>query len=142
MLKSGIVLNENENLVVELEAELWAVSNHPLAKFWGAIAKLIALITGTKRQGFVVLTDQRVIEVSVEKVCWICDHYKKITYLMPNSVSEVGYSKEGTCCGCFCSTYTLFYEAKTQKTQIMLKDVDHENEAKRIVDAFYQTINK
>lgn len=31
-LKSGIVLAENENLVMELEAELWATSQNPFAQ--------------------------------------------------------------------------------------------------------------
>lgn len=56
-LKSGIVLAENENLVMELEAELWATSQNPFAQIWGQIKKLIGLFFGIKREGFVVITD-------------------------------------------------------------------------------------
>jgi hypothetical protein len=141
MLKSGVVLKENETLVMELEAELWAKSSNPIARFLGSIYKLIALILGIKRHGYVVITDQRVIEVTCVKSCWIFDTSKKITYIMPASIKEVGYTKEATFLGCFCHAYTLYYEGWTQGTSVLLKGAD-EKEAQRIVEAFYHVLNK
>ena len=95
-LKSGIILSENENLVMELEAELWATSSNPIARFLGFLRKLVCLIFGIKQEGFLVLTDKRVVEVRNSKACWVLNTAKDIKYVMPSSVKEVGYSKEGT----------------------------------------------
>ena len=43
-LKSGLILGEDEHLVVELEAELWATSSNPIARLIGAVVKFINLI--------------------------------------------------------------------------------------------------
>ena len=95
-LKSGLILNEGESLVMELEAELWASSSNPLAKMIGSIIKLINLILGNKRNGYIVITDKRVVEVIQYKSLWVLNT-GKIKYILPSSVKEVGYSKEGTC---------------------------------------------
>ena len=42
-LKSGLILGEDEHLVVELEAELWATSSNPIARLFGAVVKFINL---------------------------------------------------------------------------------------------------
>ena len=138
-LKSGIVLGENENVVMELEAELWATSQNPIAQIIGQIKKLIGLLFGIKREGFVVITDKRVVEVFQTKACWVLNTGKVVTYLMPNSIKECGYTKEGTVCGCFCQGYTFYYEAWTQRTSIMLKDAD-EKEAQGVVESFYKAL--
>lgn len=139
-LKSGLVLREGENLVMELEAELWASSSNPFAKLLGSVVKFINLLLGNKRQGFVVITDKRVVEVVQFKALWVLNAGKNVKYLLPSSVKEVGYVKEGTCCGCFCQSYTLYYDAFTQRTSILLPS-DNEAEAQKIVDAFYQSIS-
>lgn len=138
-LKSGIVLGENENVVMELEAELWATSQNPIAQIIGQIKKLLGLFLGIKREGFVVITDKRVVEVFQTKACWVLNTGKVVTYLMPNSIKECGYTKEGTVCGCFCQGYTFYYEAWTQKRAILLKDAD-EKEAQSVVDSFYKAL--
>ena len=138
-LKSGILLDANENVIIELEAELWASSSNPIARFFGFIYRIIALIFGIKRKGFFVITDKRVIEVRQDIACWCLNTSKSIKYVLPSSVKEIGYMKEGTYCGCFCQAYYLYYDAFTQRTTILLKGL-HEEEAKKIVDEFYKTI--
>lgn len=138
-LKSGVILGEGENLIVELEAELWATSSNPIARFFGAILRIINLILGRKRKGFVVLTDKRIIEVNEKIACWCFNVGKDITYLIPSSIKEVGYMKKGTCCGCFCQAYTLYYDAFTQRTSILLKGFD-EYQTKEITDKFYEFV--
>lgn len=141
MLKSGVVLNENEKLVMELEAELWATSSNPIARLIGSIYKIIALIFGIKRHGYVVITDQRVIEVAAVTACWVFNTSKKVTYIMPASIKEVGYMKEATFCGCFCQAYTFYYEGWTQCTSILLKGAE-EKDAQHVVDVFYKALRK
>lgn len=140
-LKSGLVLNEGENLVMELEAELWASSSNFIAKIIGMIIKFINLILGNKRKGFVVITDKRVVEIVEFKALWVFNVGRTVKFLLPSSVKEVGYSKEGTFCGCFCQSYNLYYDAFTQRTSVLLSDIDSEAEAQKVVDAFYKAIS-
>ncbi len=138
-LKSGLILNEGENLVMELEAELWASSSNPLAKLVGSVAKFINLLLGNKRRGFIVITNKRVVEIIEFKALWVFNVGKNVKYLLPSSVKEVGYIKQGTCFGCFCQSYNLYYDAFTQRTSVLLSDVD-EAGAQKVVDAFYKAI--
>lgn len=140
-LKSGVALANDENLIIELEAELWATSSNPIARFFGFIRKIVNLIFGIKQNGYVVLTDKRVIEVLDVKACWVFNTGKSIKYVMPSSVKEVGYLKEGTFCGCFCPAYHLYYDAFTQRTSVQLKGMD-ENETLELVNKFYNTVSK
>lgn len=139
-LKSGLVLNDGEKLVIELEAELWATSQNPFARMIGEIRKLLALLIGHKRQGYIVITDKRVVEIIQMKMFWVLNAGKNVKYVLPSSVKEVGYTKEGTFCGCFCQAYNLYYDAFTQRTSVLLP-VDEEKEAQDIVDAFYKAIS-
>ena len=139
-LKSGLILGEDEKLVVELEAELWATSSNPIALLIGKIIKFINLLFGNKRQGYVVITDKRVVEIIQFKSFWVLNSGKNVKYVLPSSVKEVGYTKEGTCFGCFCQSYNLYYDAFTQRTSVLLSDVD-EAGAQKVVDAFYKAIS-
>lgn len=139
LLKSGLVLAEGENLVMELEAELWATSSNPIARAFGWLLKLFYFLFGIRMHGYVVITDRRVVEVRDRKACWVFNTSKEVKYVLPSSVKEAGYIKEGTFLGCFCQAYHFYYESWTQKTSIMLKGVD-EKGAQSIVDAFYAAI--
>lgn len=138
-LKSGVILRDDEELVMELEAELWATSSNPLARMFGWLLKLIYFICGIRMHGYLVITNKRVVEVRDRKACWVFNVAKDVKYVLPNSVKEAGYTKEGTFCGCFCQAYHFYYEAWTQRTSILLKAVD-EKGAQEIVDAFYAAI--
>lgn len=138
-LKSGLILTEGEELVMELEAELWASSSNPLARMWGSIVKFLNLLLGNKRHGYIVITNKRVVEVIQMKALWVLNAGKNVKYLLPSSVKEVGYTKEGTCFGCFCQSYSLYYDAFTQRTSVLLT-VDDEAGAQKIVDSFYRAI--
>lgn len=137
-LKSGIILNEGESLVMEIQAELWATSSNPLSMALGNVRKFLAKIFGFKQNGFLVITNKRVVEVK-ETINFYCFNTgTTVKYLLPSSVKEIGYEKIATC-GCFCSAFYLYYEAFTQRTRIMLSGVD-EAGAQKTVDAFYRAI--
>ena len=138
-LKSGVILQDGENLVMEIEAELWATSSNPIAMAIGKIQRFIAKILGTKRVGFLVITDKRVIEVSKEIQCYCIETGKHVKYLLPSSVKEVGYLKMATC-GFFCPAYYLYYEGFTQRTSILLSGAN-DAEAQKTVDAFYKALS-
>lgn len=138
-LKSGIALSQGEELILEMEAELWASSSNVIARFFGVISRIFALLFGFKKKGYVVLTNKRVIEVRQNIACWCFNTGKEVKYVLPNSVKEVGYVKVGTFCGCCCQAYSLYYDAFTQRTAIQLKGM-HEEETIALVNTFYKTI--
>jgi len=138
-LASGITLAENENLVMELEAELWAASSNPIAQALGALQRICAAILGFKKKGYLVITNKRVVEVSTQIQCYCITTGKHVKYLLPSSVKEIGYTKSATC-GVFCPAYHLYYDSFTQRTSILLKDAD-EAGALKAANAFYSAIS-
>ena len=138
-LKSGFVLTEGENVVVELEAELWATGSNPIQKFFGKIMRLLYMIIGYRKKSFLVITDRRVVEISSVYNCWVFNTGTEVKYVLPSSVKELGYIKETTC-GVFCPAYYLYYQSTTQSTAIQLSA--DEKECQDIVDAFYNALSK
>ncbi|MGN0188109.1 MAG: hypothetical protein ACI395_01210 [Candidatus Cryptobacteroides sp.] len=138
-LKSGVVLTNGEELVVEMEAELWASSSNPISRIFGEIYRIIGLIFGIKKKGYVVVTNKRVIEIRQNIACWVFNTGKNVKYVLPSSVKEVGYIKTGTFFGCFCQAFELYYDAFTQRTSIQLKGM-HEAEASELVNTVYKAI--
>ncbi|MBQ2559482.1 MAG: hypothetical protein II565_02660 [Fibrobacter sp.] len=137
-LKSGVVLNEDETLVMELEAELWATSSNPMARMVGNVQKFIAKIFGTRIKGYLVVTDKRVIEVTDTVNCYCFNVGRHVKYVLPGSIKEIGYEKSATC-GCFCPAYHLYYEGFTQVTSVLLTCASDE-EAQKVVDTFYKAV--
>ena len=138
-LKSGFVLLDDEKLVMEVEAELWASSSDPISQVLGNLKKAFSKILGYKIKSFLIITDKRVIEVKTEIACWCINTGKHVKYVVPNAVKEVGYTKVATC-GAFCPRYDFYYDSHTQHTSVMLKGVD-EAGAKKVADAFYAAIS-
>ena len=138
-LASGVMLAENEKLVMEIEAELWAASSNPIAQFFGKVQRTIALILGFKKKGFLVITDKRVVEVTTRIRCWCITVGRQVKYVLPSSVKEIGYTRNATC-GCFCPVYFLYYDSFTQRTSVQLKDAD-ESGALKAANAFYAAIS-
>jgi hypothetical protein len=136
-LASGIMLAEDEKLVMEIEAELWATSSNPIARFFGAIQRVLAMICGFRKKSFLVITDKRVIEVSTQIACYCITAGRQVKYVLPSSVKEIGYERD-TKCGC-CSAYRLYYQGHTQFTSVLLKGAD-EAGALKAANAFYAAI--
>lgn len=137
-LKSGLILMEGETLVMEIEAELWATSWNPIARFFGAIRKFFAAILGYRISGYIVVTNKRVVKVAKKVTCYCIGGGKDVKYLLPSSLKEVGFRKIATC-GFFCPAYYLYFQGFTEYTEVLLKGVD-EVSAQKTVDAFYRAI--
>lgn len=104
-----------------------------LEEFLNSVLK----ICGYRVSGWIVITNKRVVEVKSTYNCWCIESSKEIKYVLPSSVKEVGYTKVISC-GCCCPVINFYYEAHTQRTQILISE--GEAEAQRIVDAFYAAI--
>jgi hypothetical protein len=125
---------------MEIEAELWASSSNPIAQFLAQITKTNAMVLGFRNNGYLVITDKRVVEVSTQINCWCITTGRLFKYVLPASIKEVGYDKAATC-GCFCPAYHLYYESFTQRTVVLLKGAD-EAGALKITDAFFAAISR
>lgn len=97
------------------------------------------MILGFRHKGFLVITDKRVVEVYNAISCYVFNTGRRVKYLLPTSVKEVGYTKEATC-GCFCPSYHLYYESFTQSTSVLLAATS-DAEAQKVVDSFYSAIS-
>ncbi|TAH55625.1 MAG: hypothetical protein EWM51_01855 [Treponema sp.] len=138
MSKSQVALGEGEELIAEIEAELWAISSNPVAQLFGEILKFIAAILGFKKKGFIVITNKRVVEIYDQINCYVFNTERRVKYLLPSSIKEIGYTKKAMC-GLFCPGFYLYYEGLTNKTMVLLKDAD-ESKASKLVDSFYKAL--
>ncbi|MBO7159875.1 MAG: hypothetical protein J6V62_00365 [Paludibacteraceae bacterium] len=139
-LKSGLLLGEGEEVIMELEAELWAEGSNIIQKIIGQIRKLVNFLLGFKREGFIVITNKRVVEITSYRALWVLNQGREVKILTPGSIKEVGYIKMGMFCGCFCQAYQLYYESFTQRNSVLLSSIDSEDAAQKLVDSFYQAI--
>ena len=137
-LRSGVSLLEGERLVMEIEAELWAKSPNPIMRLIGSVQRIIAMVLGFRKKGFLIITDQRVIEVAQQIQCYCIVTGKIIKYVLPSSVKEIGYTKAATC-GFLCPRYELFYQSFTDGISVQLKSGE-ESEALNVVNAFYAAL--
>jgi hypothetical protein len=141
VLASGFLLAENEKLVMEIEAELWATSSNPIARILGEIKRLIFLLLGSRKIGFLIITDKRVIEIATQIKCWCITTSRDIKYVPMGSINEVGYTRQATC-GFFCPAFHLYYRTTALlglKNNVLLKSAD-EAEALKAANAFYAAI--
>lgn len=138
-LKSGLILEDGESLVMEIEAELWATSSNPVAMALGQIAKFFAKIFGYRINGYLVITNRRVVEITKEIVCYCFNNGTTVKYLLPSSIKEIGYARKATF-GCCCPAFYLYYAGFTQRTSVMLSGADDKT-AQKTVDAFYKAIS-
>ena len=136
-LKSGFTLDADETLIMEIDSELFLVSTNPIARLLAGIYRFIFKILGMKLKVFLIITDQRVIEVSNQVIFWCITAGSQVKYVLPSSVKEIGYNRAGI----FCKVYQLYYEAHTQRSSFILKDVD-ESGAAKAASVFYNTIRK
>ena len=62
--KSGFVLDDGETLLFGVEAELWAGSSNPIMRMIGKIERILNLLVGVKKRGYLLITNKRVIELT------------------------------------------------------------------------------
>lgn len=139
-LKSGFTLAEGEKLVMEIEADVWIVSSNLFARIAGFFQKLIALLLGVKRKRFLIITDRRVIEINSDIICWCITVGKTVSFIMPRSLVEVGYTRVATCV-CCCFDFHLYYRQLIGLPKSLLLKKADEAEAVRVVEAFYHAVN-
>ena len=66
-MKSGLKLREGENVIVELEAELWATSSNPIARFIGEIIRIINYFQVQKNMDIWLLQTKEQLKLWTQK---------------------------------------------------------------------------
>jgi len=140
MSKSGVKLDDGEQIVVELEADLYARSANPFAQAAGSLLRLIDKIFGNKNAVFVVVTNKRVIEVREHKVCYVFVTQRVTLNVLPQNVLEVGYERKAQL-GCFCPAYNIFYTCHTGGRSLMVRGLNEEGAAKAAKQFFDAVIS-
>lgn len=138
-IHSQINFMNDEKIVAEVEAQLWATSSNAIARFIGRVLRFIAMLLGTRVRFHLIITNKRIIEVSETIQCYCFTTKRLVRYVTPSSVKQVGYSK-ATNCGICCSAYYLFYNSQTQYTNIMV-NTSNESMVRDIVEEFYRLIS-
>jgi hypothetical protein len=137
-LPSGFALAEGETLVMKIDVERMLPIYNPIARLISAIIKFILMILGFRKTGFLIITDKRVVEVWEQFGWWCINLWREISYIKPNSVKEVGFSRRNTC-GCCCPVYCLYYKAHTHRSYLKMKGAD-ESTVLKTAEAFYTAI--
>jgi len=129
MSKSGVKLDDGEQIVVELEAELYARSANPFAQAAGSLLRLLDRIFGNKNSVFVVVTNKRIIELREHKVCYVFVTQRVVLNVLPQNVLDVGYERKAMI-GCCCPAYTIFYNCHSGGRELMVRGLNEDGAAK------------
>jgi hypothetical protein len=137
--KSGIVLSENETLLLEVEAGLYGTSSFLPLGIILEILRLIAQIVGIKKRGYLVVTNKRLVEVYQQFFLWILPGRKKIRYFNLKLLSGIGYNRKGTFAFLF-RAWHLFYYRNWLRIYAVLKGLD-EGEAQKAATILYNAVS-
>jgi len=141
MGKSGINLMDGEQLVVEVEAEMYDTGSGPLGRIMGIFSKFAAKASGSVEKGYLVVTDKRVILVTEQKICCVFQKSKGVTSFLPNSVYKMGWVKEGTLL-CCCPTINLWYSTRYGDGKDIRMIGATEDTAMKAIDAFFKMVSQ
>ena len=137
--KSGFTLAEGEQVVMELEAELYAVSANPIAQTLGEIKKIIDLILGNKKKSYILITNKRVVEIYDRIACYVFKVERRICNILPSSILDVGYYRRAAF-GFLCPAFYFFYNRHSNLGRVILLKNADEAEAAKITNAFYTSV--
>lgn len=139
-MKCKIVPLENENVIAEIAGEMWAKSSNPIVRFFSAIMKFLAAFIGYRKAGYLVLTDKRILFIKREVMLWCFPLNAVTTSILPQGLSSVGYTRQGTFLGCFCPKFCLELIALSGEIiQVQLKGAN-EKEAATYANVMYEAI--
>jgi hypothetical protein len=140
-LKSGVDLLENETLVLEMDAELYVTSSWLILRFIHGIIRFFAQILGFRKRGFLVVTNNRFVEVYNQIIFWVINIRKYVKSVPFEHIEkEIDYVKKGTFAFLF-RAWQLYYNKRTQRrVYVILRGLD-EREAHSAANVVYKTLN-
>ena len=84
-------LKGGEKIIASLEGDAYNVSPNIIYRILGFIERIIAIITGSPRKVYIVITDTRVITIETKKAFWVIDKMIRARSFLPRSITRVGY---------------------------------------------------
>ena len=138
-MKNNIVLVDGEEISFQIEAKISSGVNNPLMKAFDKATRFIWMyLLGYKKNGFLTVTNKRVIISSQESILWCVESSKLVKTITPQSIKEIGYTMDKSFF-CFCPTYVLYYEGLTDNFKVYLPD-NNEQEVAEYAVKFYDAI--
>lgn len=124
VLNSGIVLNYNEKLIVEIEADLYRRESGFFDRANAKRRRIIDMVKGKTKRGYIVLTNKHIIEVYQSNTCCCCRDQQQIDYYPLSDIKDFGYCIDReSCCGKACYIY---YETSNHIGGIDLYDSSYQ----------------
>lgn len=91
-LPKELQLLEGETILHEIEGNARTESPNPIVRLLNAIGGFILAIFGYRKRTFLVITNQRVIRVNLEKILFFITKNTSFTTLAKHSIYEIGYA--------------------------------------------------
>jgi hypothetical protein len=140
-LQSGVTLLENETLVLEMNAELYVTSSWAILRFIHGIIRFFAQILGFRKQGFLVVTNKRFVEVYNQIIFWIINIRKYVKSIPLERIEgEVDYVKKGTFAFLFRACQLYYNKRENRRVYAILRGLD-EQDAHGAANAVYGALN-
>jgi len=138
-LPADFALTEGETVIISTKTE-WVLPNfNPIVCIIWAIIKFILMILGVRIQGFLIVTNKRVVEVWEYIVCWCFNARRHTIYVKPSSVKEVSFVKRSILCCCW-KIHCLYYGALTGHSALIKMKGADESTVLKTAEAFYTAI--
>jgi hypothetical protein len=134
VLKSGIVLADDEQLVAEIEAEMLPLGTNLVTQLTMMGQRILAKLTGSKMKGYMIVTNKRIIVVEDAISCFVFKTNHSVDYIFSHHVRSLGYQKAPMLCGLFCPEYSVYLTTLTKGWQFVVKGGD-EASISKVTDA-------
>jgi len=91
LLETYMPLKGGETLLASLEGDAYNVSPNIVYRLMGLIERIVAILTGSPRKVYIIVTDTRVITIETQKSFWVIDKTITARNYLPRAINRVGY---------------------------------------------------
>jgi len=111
-----------EQVAYSLQADGYFLGTAPHLKLIAWYQMVMTTITGGYIKIFLIVTNQRLLLVNAQQMCWGCTKMLGVNTVSLKAISEVGTAKETQMC-CF-NSRAVHVESLTQRYSMVVKHVD------------------
>ena len=91
LMDTYMPLKGGEKVIASLEGDAYNVFPNIIFRILGFITRIIAILTGSPRKMYIIVTDTRVITIETTKALWFIDRTIRARSYLPRSITRVGY---------------------------------------------------
>ena len=86
------LMKEGEVVTATLQGNSYTTDSNPLARLIAAIARIIAVLTGSPTKTTIICTNKRLIVENSQKMLWVLDYSSEIDAVAPRGIMTTGYN--------------------------------------------------